>query len=57
MQKTVSNLSEEDFLIKKVKNTVPRTCVISNLNGEEIVGTFYKKQLQKIKKSLELKSN
>ena len=55
MQKTVSDLSEEDFLIKKVKNTVLWTCVISNLNGEEIVGTFYKKQLQKIKKSLELK--
>ena len=27
---------------QKVKNTVPRTYVISDLNGEEIVGTFYK---------------
>ena len=24
------------------------TCVISDLNGEEIVGTFYEKELQKI---------
>ena len=34
-------------MIKKVKNTVPWTYVISDLNGEEIVGTFYKKELQK----------
>ena len=30
----------------KVKNTVPWTYVISDLKGEEIVGTFYKKELQ-----------
>ena len=34
-------------MIKKVQNTVPRTYVISDLNSEEIVGTFYKKELQK----------
>ena len=34
-------------MIKKAKNTVPWTCVIYDLNGEEIVRTFYKKQLQK----------
>ena len=28
---------------KKANNTVPRTNAISNLNGEEIVGTFYEK--------------
>ena len=28
------------FCDKKVKNTVPRTCVISDLNGKEIVGTL-----------------
>ena len=40
------NLSEKEvFLIKKVKNTVAWTYVISDLNGEEIVGTFYKKEL------------
>ena len=33
--------SEEIFVIKKIKNTVPWTYVISDLNGEEIVGRFY----------------
>ena len=41
------NWSEEVFVIKKVKNTVPWTYVINDLNGEEIIGTFYKKELQK----------
>ena len=39
--------SEEVFFIKKVKNTVPWTYVINDLNGEEIIGTFYEKELQK----------
>ena len=39
------NWSEEVFVIKKVKNTVPWTYVINNLNGEEIMGTFYEKEL------------
>ena len=48
------NRSEEVSLIKKVKNTIPWICVISDLNGEEIVGTFYEKELQKqIKKRFE----
>ena len=34
------------FLIEKVKNTVAWTYVISDLNGEEIVGLF-QKYLQK----------
>ena len=34
-------------MIKKVKNTVPWTYVISDLKGKEVVGTFYKKELQK----------
>ena len=41
------NWSEEVFVIKKVKNTVPWTYVINDLNGEEITGTFYEKELQK----------
>ena len=41
------NWSEEVFVIKKIKNTVPRTYVINDLNGEEIIGTFYEKELQK----------
>ena len=35
-------------MIKKIKNTVLWTYVISDLNGEEIVGAFYEKELQKI---------
>ena len=56
----VRNWSEEIFLMKKVKNTVQWTCVISNLDGAEIVGTFYKKELQKefrVKKVIKKKGN
>ena len=49
----VPNWSEDIFVIKKVKNIVPWTYVISDLRGNEIVGTFYGKELQKqMKKSL-----
>ena len=34
-------------MIKKVKNTVPWTCIISDLNEQEIVRTFFQKELQK----------
>ena len=34
-------------MIKQVKNTVPWTYVISDLKGEEIIRTFYEKELQK----------
>ena len=34
-------------MIKKVKNTVPRTYVINDINGEEIVEAFYKNEFQK----------
>ena len=37
-------------MIKKVKNTAKWTYVIKDRNGEEIVGTFYKKEFQKTKK-------
>ena len=43
------NWSEEDFMIKKIQNTVPWTYVIDDLKGEEIVGTFYEKEFQKTK--------
>ena len=43
----VPNWSEEMFVIKKVKNTVPWTYVVSDLKGEGTVGTFYEKELQK----------
>ena len=41
------NWYEEIFLMKKVKNTLPWTCVISDQRGEEILGTFYDKELRK----------
>ena len=41
------NWSEEVFIIKKVKNTILWTYVINDLIGEEIIGTFYEKELQK----------
>ena len=41
------NWSEEIFIIKKIKNTVPWTYVINDLNGKEIIGTFYENELQK----------
>ena len=41
------NCSEKKFIVKKIKNTVPWTYVVSDLNGEEIVGSFYEKELQK----------
>ena len=48
------NWSEEIFAIKEIKNTVPWTYVFNDLNGEEIIGTFYEKELQKIdQKNLE----
>ena len=34
-------------MIKKVISTVPWTYIISDLKGEEIVGTFNNKELQK----------
>ena len=45
-------------MIKKVKNTVSWTYVISDLNGEEIAGTFYEKRIANPnQKNLYWKSN
>ena len=41
------NWSEEVFIVNKIKNTVPWTYAIGDLNGEEITGSFYEKELQK----------
>ena len=43
----IPSLSEEIFVIKKVKNTETRTYLTEDMNGEEIIGTFYQKELQK----------
>ena len=42
--------SEEGFVIKRVKHTVPWTYFISDFKGGEIVGTYYEKESQKKKK-------
>ena len=34
-------------MIKRVKNRVPWKYLINDLNGEEIIGTCYEKELQK----------
>ena len=39
---------QDIFVIKEIKNTVPWTYVINDLNGEEIIETFYEKELQNI---------
>ena len=38
---------KKSFVIKKVKNSVPWTYVINDLSGEEVIGIFYGKELQK----------
>ena len=37
----------EVFIISKIKNTVPWTYVTSDLNGEQIAGTFYENRITK----------
>ena len=58
------NRSEEVYIISKIKNTVPWTYVINDLNGEEIIETFHEKELQKtnqkefrIEKEIKIKTN
>ena len=46
MLKRTCHCSEEVFINSKIKNTVPWTYVINDLNSEEIIGTFYEKELQ-----------
>ena len=40
-------LVRRNFIINKIKNTVPWTYAISDLNGQEITGSFYEMELQK----------
>ena len=47
LQNAAFQILKKFFLIKKVKNTLPWTYLISNLNREEIDGAFYNKKLQK----------
>ena len=39
----VPNWSEEVFIVNEIKNIVPWTYTIKDLNGEKVIGTFYEK--------------
>ena len=39
------NWLEEVLVLSKIKNKVPWTYVVNDLNGEEIIGSFYEKEL------------
>ena len=41
------NWSTQIFIIDKINDTVPYTYNIKDLNGEEIIGSFYDRELQK----------
>ena len=41
--------TEEGFFIKKVKNKSPCTYAIDKLTDEEIIETFYKKEMKSTK--------
>ena len=44
-----------NFVIKKVKNTVPWTYIINDLNGEKFIETFMKKNCKKKNKKKEFR--
>ena len=41
------NWSREIFIVNKINDTVPYKYNLKDLNGEEIIGSFYDKELQK----------
>ena len=41
------NWSKEIFIVNKINDTVPCTYNIKDLDGEEIIGSFYDRELQK----------
>ena len=43
------NWSSEMFIVNKINHTVPYTYNLKDLNDEEIIGSFYDKELQKTK--------
>ena len=43
------NWSKEIFIVDKINDTVPYTYNLKDLNDEEIIGTFYDRELQKTK--------
>ena len=43
----IPNWTEEILVIREINNTVPWNYLISDLNDEQTIGTFYEKELQK----------
>ena len=43
------NWSTEIFIVDKINDTVPYTYNLKDLNDEEIIGSFYDRELQKTK--------
>ena len=43
------NWSTEIFIVNKINDTVPYTYNLKDLNGEEIIGSFHDRELQKTK--------
>ena len=41
------NWSTEMFIVDKINDTVPYTYNLKDLNDEEIIGSFYDRELQK----------
>ena len=41
------NWSQDFFVTKEIKITVPWTYLVIDLNSEKIIGTFYEKKIQK----------
>ena len=39
--------SKEIFIVDKINDTIPYTYNLKDLNGEEIIGSFYDRELQK----------
>ena len=43
------NWSNEIFILHKINESIPYTYNIKDLNGEDIIGSFYDRELQKTK--------
>ena len=43
------NWSREIFIVNKINDTVPYTYNLKDLNEEEMIGSFYDRELQKTK--------
>ena len=42
------NWSDEIFVVTEVRQTIPITYIVEDENGEQIQGTFYKEELQRV---------